>query len=450
MDGLDDLVITHSQGMLQLLARGDRGFDRDERVDYYFPISSHAVLDVNGDGIKDIVLHRASSASTLTYIARKPDGGLGDLATFRTLDSSYPNSDMAVGDLNSDGLPDLAFVGNLWDGDLRMSSMEVFENQGAAAFHAVPKQSYPIGAIVGHARVADVTGDGRKDLVLTANVGAAILVHQQQADGSLSAYRAYGAYAAPKSFAVEDMDGDGFNDLVVNNVGEYTFESGYNGFPGVSTYFQRSGILAFDSQVTGTANNGNEEPEALAVADFDANGCKDVLLAASGAYYRLNAHGCIVPPAADAAVSVEALDWRTIVTVRNKPLSAVAASGILRVHFVTRTGNFAFQYAPAGCTRTSPVTRTVTFRCQVSGLPPAQSMDFQFNYSSKSALDEQLRIYAAMDADRFDPDVSDNRSAGSISTWMRATARLPVKPLAAPKAKAVPKGGRPSAERKKY
>lgn len=437
-DGLDDLVVTHSQGLLQLLARGDRGFDRAERgFIANGGVRSHGVVDVDGNGIADILLHQYG-ANVLNYVPRDANGNLGPVTAFKTLASTHHNSDLAVGDLNSDGLPDIAFVGSrVADFTAeRISSLEVFMQQGAGSFQALPVKMFPAGSAIEHARVGDVNGDGLKDLVATANVGSAVLVFEQQADGSLLDFLAYGAYAAPKSFALEDMDGDGLIDLVVNNVGEYLGLPGATGLPGLSTYLQRSSILAFDHQVTNLDNNGNEEPDAIAVGDFNSDGCKDVLVAASGAYHRLNSNGCIAPARADTAVTLDTLDWRTIVTVHNKSGSAVAAGGTLRVHLVSHSGTIGLQYVPPECVLSAPVARTAVLECPVTALAPGASSSFQFNYPRKLAIDRSLRVYAAMDGLQPDPTVSDNRSESAVARRLRATSTpLPIHSLTKPPAR---------------
>jgi hypothetical protein len=425
-DGLDDLVISHSQGMLQLLARGDRSFVRDERVDYQ-TVSSHAAIDVDGDGILDIVLHRRGNPGSLRYIQRRADGLLGAEWPFKTLDTTDPDSDLAVGDLDSDGRPDLAFVSHTWT-DTRQANLQVFLQPETGNFASQPKLAYPAGAVIDHARIGDVTGDGRPDLVVTASVGSAILVHAQTAGGQLAAWVGYGAYAAPMSFALEDMDNDGLRDLVVNNVGSYVGSPGGTGWPGMSTYFQRSGALVFDHQVTQLANNGNEEPNALAVADFDADGCRDALLAASGAYYRFNAYGCAATPTRDLAVTLDALDWRSIATVHNT--GALVASGVARIHLISGARVVEPSYVPPECTRMPTVGPSASFACLFSNLAPGASLPLQFNYASKRALDEHLRIVASVDEAGRDPDVADNRAAATIAPRVRPTrAALPRAPL---------------------
>ena len=427
-DGLDDMFITHGQGVLQLLARPDRGFDRQERVDYV-RVVSNAVLDANGDGILDLIVHRSDATGVLSYYPRDADGSFGARTPFKTLDSEYPSSDLAVGDINGDGLPDLAFVGGVTT-NVRTGSLEVFINEGSAGFRAVPKLMYPQGALASHVEIGDVTGDGRKDVVVTANAGSAVLVHAQKADGTLAPYVAYGAYAAPMSLALDDMDGDGYTDAVVNNVGEYYGIPGQTGWPGLSTYLQRSGALSFDHQVTALDNNGNEEPDAIAVADLDSNGCKDVIVTGSGTYYRLHGSSCPAAPIADAAVALDTLDWRSIVTLTNKPGSSSAANGVLRVHLVGRGRAVIPSYVPPECARTPAVPGITSFACPVAGLAPGSSLQFQFNYDSKRALDEQVRVVASMDGTGLDPVVVDNRAMASLSTRMRANA--PVRPARQP------------------
>jgi hypothetical protein len=153
--------------------------------------SDLAVADVNHDGHLDIVF---SGVGVLT--------GRGD-GTFNAA-ISYPasGSSLAVGDLNGDGLNDIA------------TDSGAILYQTDAHLIAPLTQQY-LGQSI---RIADIDNDGRQDAVVQHWGYGHIGVYFQRADGTLapedSYASVYGSYD-PGTLAVGDINGDGWNDVVV-------------------------------------------------------------------------------------------------------------------------------------------------------------------------------------------------------------------------------------------
>jgi hypothetical protein len=93
-------------------------------------------------------------------------------------------------------------------------------------YHNDPAGPGPITSTLGPLfrgiEVADVTGDGRADVITTANVNAAGLVEvfKQNTDGTLATQVAYSAYNFPQTVEAADVNGDGRADVVVANTGQ--------------------------------------------------------------------------------------------------------------------------------------------------------------------------------------------------------------------------------------
>lgn len=131
--------------------------------------SSTQVADLNGDGRSDLVLVGAQHFSVL-YSGRS-DSDLEELATFESeRDTSYP-ADVIVGDVNGDGQVDLSVIDTSIDGVeiLRFeretglkeaTHFRVFEEKRLVST-AADRGTEPREGIV-----ADVTSDGRMDLIL--------------------------------------------------------------------------------------------------------------------------------------------------------------------------------------------------------------------------------------------------------------------------------------------
>ena len=123
-------------------------------------------------------------------------------------------SQVAIGDMTGDGLPDLVSA------DFNVS---LFVQTSPGTF-AAPVALYPGGA--NWVAVGDLNGDGAPDVVLTDGVGVKLLLHTGAASAT--------TYAAPVSvftqtanqnlqganiIAIGDVDGDGLNDLVITDPG---------------------------------------------------------------------------------------------------------------------------------------------------------------------------------------------------------------------------------------
>jgi hypothetical protein len=118
---------------------------------------------------------------------------------------------VAIGDVNGDGIPDLATVQTTTSG-----TVSVLLGNGDGSYQA--KKDYPTGSKPTGVAVADLTGDGILDLV-TANNGTSlnngtVSVLRVNGDGSFQSPVNYPAGSA-QFVTVADVNGDGLPDLVV-------------------------------------------------------------------------------------------------------------------------------------------------------------------------------------------------------------------------------------------
>jgi hypothetical protein len=136
-----------------------------------------------------------------------------------------------------------------------------------------PAETVSVGAWAYGTEIADVTGDGRLDLIVTTlgEVDPAwdwkVLVYAQQEDGTLAAPVAYDPNGTePNLFpAVGDLDGDDDTDLVVSQDG------------GIDVFAQAGGVLTGPTSYPAPAAVFNVE-----VADLDDDGLDDVVYSVHG------------------------------------------------------------------------------------------------------------------------------------------------------------------------
>ena len=125
-------------------------------------------MDINGDGRRDLVWVRGA-ADNVSYElawALREGSGFGtvrSLAIDTRVDGGLINSapSLAVGDLNSDGRPDVLLL-LLRDG---ISRLALFRQTASGGFDAPTVQTLYDSAAT--AEIADVDGDGRNDAVVT-------------------------------------------------------------------------------------------------------------------------------------------------------------------------------------------------------------------------------------------------------------------------------------------
>src|SRR5438094_408315 len=293
-DGKLDLFVANfcadstcaSGGVAVFLGKGDGSFQPvvtygSGGLDSY----SVAVGDVNEDGKPDLLVANYYSADG-NYYSNGTVGvllGNGD-GTFQAAVSygsggSGPVS-LAVVDVNGDGKPDVVVANQCASSDCTNGTVGVLFGKGNSTFGRVV--SYESGGYqASWVAVADVSGDGRPDLLVANQCASSnncangtIGVLLQNADGSFQTAVSYpsGGYYA-YSLGVSDVNGDGKPDLVVANQCA-TNSSCANGTVGVllgngDGTFQPA--LAFSS--------GGKFAFSVAIADVNGDGKPDLLIA---------------------------------------------------------------------------------------------------------------------------------------------------------------------------
>lgn len=248
------------------------------------------VADLNGDGRPD-VLHRISD-STVVYRPGLPAGGFGEPVTITDALAplEYPVAAFQVADKDGDGDQDIFLL------DDGVSQLRVFENNGTGSFTQEPGD-LPSGLYANIRDVADVTGDGRPDVLIigfAAGVGYQGMVAVQQADGSFATPTPLLADSAMYAAAVGDFNQDEIPDLV-------------SVIYGGSGYVLRLHIGTGDGEFSAPQTLLPQlwYPNDLKIQDLDGNGSPDIAVAVSSdqnpVYVLLNSAGSdprqVLPPA---------------------------------------------------------------------------------------------------------------------------------------------------------
>ena len=165
-----------------------------------------AVGDLNGDGIPDLAVVNYY-AGTVTILLGKGDGTFAATASSPAT-GSYPQA-IVVGDFNRDGKLDLAVANS------NSNNLTVLLGNGDGTFTATPDNpatgSEPVAIGVG-----DFNGDGNLDLAVVNGGSSTITVELGNGDGTftpspLSAQTG----TQPRSLVIGDFNGDGILDLAM-------------------------------------------------------------------------------------------------------------------------------------------------------------------------------------------------------------------------------------------
>jgi hypothetical protein len=201
-------------------------------LDPYSGSEDLALGDVNEDGFLDIVASGTDEAGFTVYFGdgtgknwkEAPANGLPKAHIAPSGDPTHAGwaNDVQLEDMNGDGHVDVAaafFAGPMiWLGD----------GKGNWEHKSVGLPMPPMGGIFRKIAVADINGDGRKDMA-ASNVVNGPQVFLQNADGTWQAFLDVmpDLRAGAESVALGDLDQDGHVDLLVGGVLSEDLSSGY-------------------------------------------------------------------------------------------------------------------------------------------------------------------------------------------------------------------------------
>jgi len=274
-DGKIDLAASRTGDGLVVLLRGHGDGTFEPGRDFASVSSARgvAVVDVNGDGRDDLALsgHLGSAAGVLLGNAA---GGFGDAREFSVgtqfeAGSGSP-SQVAVGDVNHDGIPDIATISGSPD------SLDLLLNDGSANFPVLLRSPIEPSAQIA---LADFDGDGIPDL-LTENSSlpngdsdSTVTIRHGNGNGTFGPPARWFVGRGPVSVQIADVNHDGKRDLVV-----------------LCGFDETGGVIASDAhRIAAVLGNGNgtfqppvafetgDQTSSFAVGNLDHDGNPDIV-----------------------------------------------------------------------------------------------------------------------------------------------------------------------------
>jgi hypothetical protein len=189
---------------------------------------------------------------------------------------------LAIGDLDGDGKPDLV-VADQSDGTIWIYRNIGTDGTLAAASFAPPVvlPSNGSSSSAGPVELEDLDGDGYLDIV-TVNGNNAVSVYQNFSSPGNLTTDSFGPRvdiavgSQPVSVAVADLDGDGRPDLIVANFGSNSLS--------VLQNISSGGVLTSNSFAAPVSLGVSGAPSQVVAADIDGDGKVDLVTANSGTY----------------------------------------------------------------------------------------------------------------------------------------------------------------------
>lgn len=261
-DGRTDVAMSTSRGVDVFYQRGGK-----LAAPVLVPGTAEdvAIADLNADGRRDLVVsagigqvrvhHQTASRTfpaSFTLSAPVPD--------------INPFDQVFAADFNADGRLDVAqsYGGAAWVRLRQANGSYAAATTYQTASDADGHHHRGMGAAVG-----DVTGDKKPDLVLSVMANqpvAAINVFAQQSGGLNPSPVVHPAYDCPAGLAIADLTGDGRADLV----------AAHSSWGAASVYLQQpTGRLG--AYTTNPVDGVGDQPDALAVGDVSGDGKPDIV-----------------------------------------------------------------------------------------------------------------------------------------------------------------------------
>ena len=268
-DGRNDVVIGCSGSGIEVFLQNNSG-TLNSGIFYTSNDSNKIrIADLNNDGLLDIV-GIGWGTNTASVWLQNSSGTLNSPVVYNVTHGGY--DDLEVGDVNNDGLTDIIVMsGQGLNPNLGVLTQKPNGTFNAPVYYSV---SNPVTAntLTHGVAVGDINGDHLNDIVVTyggnspyANIG----VFSQNTSGTLNPVASYSSLDCPEPIEIADVTGDGRKDIIVL----------HGGWNAVGIYQQSASGMLQSEKLYPIPYASHYNPHGLAVGDINSSGLKDIVIA---------------------------------------------------------------------------------------------------------------------------------------------------------------------------
>ncbi len=243
--------------------------------------SSVFVVDVNGDGLPDIVVANQGPTNkdgSVGVLLNNADGVPGSFSPAVTYDSDGNNATaVTLADLNGDGYPDIVVANYCFavnNCPQQQGGVTVyFNNADGTGNFTLSGTSVTPGPTVSVA-VGDVNDDGIPDIIVACETEG-VAYFPGQGGGSIGSYQSLGVAGQVLSVTVQDVNGDGIPDVLAG-LG-YCLQCDQGNDSGV-TVLLGTGAGNFNAPLTYDTGGQQVESIGLGVMNLQGTGNPDLVV----------------------------------------------------------------------------------------------------------------------------------------------------------------------------
>jgi hypothetical protein len=212
-DGKTDIIVSTNIGISIFVNKSSPGtIAFASREDFSAPLATAInVADVDNDGKPDVIL--VNNLADLGILKNTSSAGVVSFAPIVTYstDESGGSENLSVGDLDGDGLVDIAVSNGSYN------TVSIFINASTSSSIALkPKVDFATGTNPLSIAIGDLDGDGKPDLaVVNGNDNSIFIMRNSTTGGAVSFAKALSisTSTSPQMVTISDIDGDGRPDL---------------------------------------------------------------------------------------------------------------------------------------------------------------------------------------------------------------------------------------------